>query len=652
MSFLKSKTKLILMLVFHRCLTVSTGVLFYLSLGTPSYAQESFSLNKSQDDLTGATVADSAIAQTPVTDYQITSQLSSEKPLTDQIMAEYLVRSPDDHSDQAIKPELELKEIDLKIVAFPPKPAKNRQDEPIITVQAQTQEEHSKVAKNEPNEPIITVQAQTQGEQFQYSVPREGTTTELFSPSSETSPTNIEPPIPQTSASELSKTEKLDPSPNPLLFPTKKDEVKIDNVQAITLEEAIELGRRNTRDLQVAQFNLEKSREQLREAMASIYPNLSTQFNFSHVDSAAAELQGRRVDGGQTTSELDTKSTTYDGRVEMSYDVYTGGRRGAQIRAARESIKLQELELERLFEQNRFNVTRRYYALQNADAQIAIQQAAVEDATQSLRDAELLEQAGLGTKFDVLRSQVELANANQNLTLAVSNQRVARRELVELLSLGQHIEVTAAEAIEIAGAWDLSLEESIVMAYRNRAELEQNLVQRNINEEQQTISISTIKPQISVFANYNFLGNLFDDLRPADGYQFGARLSWQFFDGGAARARKEQSKLDVKIDETQFADQRNKIRLEVETAYYNLQANQENIGTASIAVQLAEESLRLARLRFQAGVGTQTDVINSQTELTIARGNLLRAIIDYNQSLNALQRSVSNLPDQKLFDLP
>jgi len=68
-------------------------------------------------------------------------------------------------------------------------------------------------------------------------------------------------------------------------------------------------------------------------------------------------------------------------------------------------------------------------------------------------------------------------------------------------------------------------------------------------------------------------------------------------------------------------------------------------------VVTATESLRLARLRFQAGVGTQTDVINAQRSLTEARGNFLQAIIGYNQSLNQLQRAVSNLPDGKLFQI-
>ncbi|NJN73849.1 MAG: TolC family protein [Limnothrix sp. RL_2_0] len=93
--------------------------------------------------------------------------------------------------------------------------------------------------------------------------------------------------------------------------------------------------------------------------------------------------------------------------------------------------------------------------------------------------------------------------------------------------------------------------------------------------------------------------------------------------------------------ENRFVDQRNQIRLAVESAFYDFTANERNIQTATIAVELAEESLRLARIRFKAGVGTQTDVISAQTELTTARNNLLQTITDYNRAYATLKREVS-----------
>ena len=83
--------------------------------------------------------------------------------------------------------------------------------------------------------------------------------------------------------------------------------------------------------------------------------------------------------------------------------------------------------------------------------------------------------------------------------------------------------------------------------------------------------------------------------------------------------------------------------MQVEEAYYTLQANQANITTANLAVKQATEALELANLRFNAGVGTQLDVLSATRELTQAQGNLLRAILDYNRALARLERFVSNL---------
>ena len=190
------------------------------------------------------------------------------------------------------------------------------------------------------------------------------------------------------------------------------------------------------------------------------------------------------------------------------------------------------------------------------------------------------------------------------------------------------------------------------MAYKNRAELEQQLVQRDISGQERLIALSEIKPKVDFQAGYNYNDNFDDSATITDGYFFQTRVRWTFFDGGRAFARAKQADRNQDIAETEFARQRNIVRREVEEAYFNLVASKENITTSAKSVESATESLRLARLRFQAGVGTQTDVINSQRDLTDARSRYLQAIVLYNRSLNTLQRAVSNLPDRRLFELP
>jgi outer membrane protein TolC len=442
--------------------------------------------------------------------------------------------------------------------------------------------------------------------------------------------------------------EYLNPNPNPLLFPTESQEVQIRATQPITLQQAIELAERNNRNLQEAQLTLESNQAAVREARAAEFPTASVGADFTRSDSAQAEISNRSRANNPFAQLNNPISASFTGLLELSYDLFTAGRRPAQIRQAEERVRFQQLEVERISEQLRLDVTRAYYSLQEADAQVDIFQAAVRAALQSLRDAQLLEQAGLGTRFDVLQAEVDLASSQQDLTRSLSQQLIARRQIAQLLSLPQTVAVTAADPIAVAGNWPLSLEQSIVLGYKNRAELEQQLVQREISEQERRLALSAIRPQASLSAGYNIVGNLNDQEGPGDGFTLGARLRWNFFDGGAALARAEQARRNIAIAETRFAAQRNQVRFDVEEAFFTLNANAQNIETATIALQRAEESLRLARLRFQAGVGTQTDVLNQQTALTQARFNQLRAILDYNRALADLQRATSNLPASNL----
>ncbi|WP_019508628.1 TolC family protein [Pleurocapsa sp. PCC 7319] len=472
----------------------------------------------------------------------------------------------------------------------------------------------------------------------------------------------------------ITNPETLNPSGNPLSFPTQGDEVQVDNQKLISLEQAIELSLKNNKDIEDARTQVERAEAGLRVARAALFPTLDFNSGLSYSNDAfldsiieqnidereedlleatpgLSEEEARSAAEDQFTNS-NSDSFTFTTGVTLDYNIYDGGNRGASIRTAEKQLRSTELDLETIVEQTRFETASDYYDLQDSDAQVKIEEAAVEDALQTLKDAQLLEQAGLGTRFDVLRAEVELAQARQRLSTAEANQNIARRQLAETLSVSHNAELATADAVEEAGTWEMPLPETIVQAFKNRAELEQLLLQREIGNEQRTIALSQIRPRVNATASYDLNDDFQDDFDINDQYSVGVNLQWRLFDGGAARASAEQAEKDIESAETQFADQRNQIRFAVEQAFFGLQANKRNISTATKEVELAEESLRLARLRFQAGVGTQTDVIDAQTQLTTARGSLLSSIIQYNQSYVDLQRQVSNTPDNGLQDLP
>ena len=476
---------------------------------------------------------------------------------------------------------------------------------------------------------------------------------------------NITTNIIKSAQQSISETIELNPSKNPLSLPNKPEEVNTSTQTPITLEEAIALALKNNKEIQEGKLQVESDTAALREAKADLYPTLDLDGGFDYsnevfLDSISDDTINDSVDElieeNPNISEAEARTIVEDeysdyaadsaeisANLTFSYDIYDGGFRGANIRSAAKTLRSSQLNLEALTEQAVYETARDYYSLQNNDSLVEIQAAAVTDANQTLKDARLLNEAGTGTKFDVFSAEVALAQAIQALTSAQEDRNIARRQLAETLSIAHNSDIATADPIEVIDTWKLSLPESIVLAFKNRAELEQFLLQRDISAEQRTVALSAARPTISAAASYGIDDDFEDSYDASDPYTVGLSLQWRLFDGGAAKAGTRQAEKDIEIAETQFANQRNQIRFAVEQAYFGLESNLKNMTTATQEVDLAEESLRLARMRFNAGVGTQTEVIDAQTDLTTARGNLLTSIIDYNQSFISLKRQISNV---------
>ena len=212
----------------------------------------------------------------------------------------------------------------------------------------------------------------------------------------------------------------------------------------------------------------------------------------------------------------------------------------------------------------------------------------------------------------------------------------------------QDVTPTAATPPRVLGLWKPSLQESIVAAFAFREELDQYILDISINNSNANASLAEVQPLLRVFNAFNTNRTQGESnvLGPVEqqvyGWDFdnavGLSATWNIFDGGRARAEYRRNKLRAKESEYNFASERNAIRQEVEESFYNLRDSQQDIRTTSREVLSARESLRLARLRFQAGVTTQREVVDNQRDLTNAQQRYANSVVDYNISLAELRR--------------
>ena len=82
------------------------------------------------------------------------------------------------------------------------------------------------------------------------------------------------------------------------------------------------------------------------------------------------------------------------------------------------------------------------------------------------------------------------------------------------------------------------------------------------------------------------------------------------------------------------------VQLDVRNCYFNLREAEKRISTTQVAVAKAEEDYHIAQVRYEAGVGTNTDVLDAQVALREARNNFNTALYDYNTSKSALQTAM------------
>ncbi|WP_225322937.1 TolC family protein [Synechococcus sp. RSCCF101] len=448
-------------------------------------------------------------------------------------------------------------------------------------------------------------------------------------------------------------------SPPSLALPTSPDQVTITELRPLGLIEVERLAEVNNPNLKAVAAQVEQARSELRASEAAWYPQVNifsdSLPSYTRGDAftfAPAGIDSNPFTGLPTTTNTETytRTGTYDigVGVQVDWDLINP-QRVPQIAAARDSFERSRNAYLIALRELRLQANQAYFELQQADEQVRIGQQSVRASLVSLKDARARFQAGVATKLEVLEAETQLARDQQLLTNAEAAQSISRRSLAGLLDLPSNVTPTAKEPSKVVGAWMPSLQESIIAAYAFREELNQAILDISIANSNANSAIGAVQPFLTIVNTFSSSRSVGQSNTTRDTIDYapytwsaqntvGLQLSWNIFDGGRARALYRASKYAAEESTFNFATQRDSIRQQVETSFFTLKQNTEDIATAAREVTSARESLRLARLRFQAGVTTQREVVDNQRDLTQAEVRYANAVASYNISLAELRR--------------
>jgi len=335
--------------------------------------------------------------------------------------------------------------------------------------------------------------------------------------------------------------------------------------------------------------------------------------------------------------------------VQIVQSVYDGGKLIAAVKAARLSKEQALAQYQTVIADALLSVRVAYYDVLLAAQQITVHEASVNLLQKELDDQQRRYDAGTVPRFNVLRAEVAVANERPLLIQARNNNRIAKNNLSNLLGynlprdIWEDIPLQLTDTLD-AVPYQANLPDAIQQALSRRTEL----VALRKTEQLQQLNIvnakSGYKPAVSVFAGYGWYNAQFTPPVQLDhdinGWNAGAQLQWNIFDGLLTHGKVVQAKALHDKSVTELADQSRQIELQVRTAYSDFIEAKEVLDSQEKVQEEADEALREAKARAEAGTGTQLDVLDAETSLTQARTTNVQALHDYAAARARLERAI------------
>ena len=427
--------------------------------------------------------------------------------------------------------------------------------------------------------------------------------------------------------------------------------------KTLTLEDSIQIARQTNLSIQTTQERVTSAEAQVRTAYAGLLPNVSLNSSYRYAGALpksvleAGGAFGPPGAGGEMPAlpTVDSDSETiielefgahhnFQADLTLNQPIFAWGRYYKNYQSAKLSLQAAHKELDAAYNQLVLDVSEAFYRVLLSLEFVKVSEQTVELVEKQLKIAQNLFDAGASTNFDVLRAEVLLANAKSNRIRAKNGERAAMDFYKNVLNidLGESIQVQGSLEQPIL---ELDLDPLIQRGLEKRPELHQIQFTEGAAKKQVDVAKTRNRPALSFFSNYQLDHNeRLEEMNRI--WNLGFALNIPIFDGLATRAAVKQAESGLK--QTQLGKQQmiDAIELEIRSAYLNLLEAKTLIDVQRETVEQAQESVRIANLRYENGMITSVELTDAQLALSQAEVNRLQSLHDYAVGLARLEKAI------------
>lgn len=411
------------------------------------------------------------------------------------------------------------------------------------------------------------------------------------------------------------------------------------DVQEITLQDAIDIALENSIDLEKSSNDLELAETEEFSAKADFLPSVN------------ASLNGRQNVGRQfIESEVrfeEVTSNSISGSIDASVPIFQGFRNILNLRSSRKDIERQQNTLERTRERVIFNAASSYLQVLLDKELLDIAKENLEASEKQLEQVEAQVDVGSRPSVDLYDQESQVASNELEVINQENALEISRTQLVRALQLDpvQSYEFATPEVgTEDVQKVEFDLQELTNRALNNRKDLQSQelLIETLQNDLKQTkySLYPSITANAGISTSYQDLYRAFD---PATGESGAVDFGDQFFDQRISRFAGfsisipifnnwdqrlsiQQAQVNYKNAQLDLKDQEYGVREEVRQAYNDYRSYVKRLESSQKALRAAERSYETQQQRYEVGSTTLIEVSDASARYTEAQSNLANAL--------------------------
>jgi outer membrane protein len=309
-------------------------------------------------------------------------------------------------------------------------------------------------------------------------------------------------------------------------------------------------------------------------------------------------------------------------------------------------------QLERTDQEIVFRVVSSYYDVLLAAKALEVAEQSARTAQSIMERSQARFDSGLVVESDLLTAKVHMAARRQDVIRGMNTLEVARAQLNAAMGMPVESPFQLSEGLAERMLPIPALQDVEKQALTNRPDLKRIAAEEAAQRQSVSMAKSSFGPRVNAFAGWEMDNPTFVAGGGGNNWLGGIEMQFDIFQGGAKRAElSRQRALEEKVVAMKQAAG-DAVRLEVRRAYYETNANRQQIEVAGVAIAQAHESLRINQDRYDTGLTTIADLLGAEEAARRSQTDYWEAVYHFQTSYANLELAGGSLNPQSPVVMP